>query len=112
MGYWSFLYKDQVILIITDESHNRMRIISPVAETSTMDEPLLKLLMEANFNRALDARYALNGEYLWSAFIHPLAELGDGFFIQALDQVATLSINYGSSYSSGEFIFGGGEDPS
>jgi len=107
LGYWKFSYQEQYLLIITDESHNRMRVISPVAQTSELDDELIRECMKANFDRALDARYAISGEYLWSAFIHPLTELKDTQLIDALDQVATLAKNFGSSFTSSELLFGG-----
>ena len=107
LGYWEFIYKGQFILAITDESHNRMRLISPVIASKKVNNKTLKICMEANFDRALDARYAISGDYLWSAFIHPLGELGDTQFVDAMNQVATLAMNYGGSYTSTDLLFGG-----
>lgn len=109
LGYWQFTYKGIVVLTITDQSHNRMRLISPVALSKEVNSEMLRICMEANFDRALDARYAISGDHLWSAFIHPLAELNDKQFIDAMDQVVTLAANYGSSYSSCDLLFGGQE---
>jgi len=36
--------------------------------------------MQANFDSALDARYAIAKGKLWSAFIHPLSELNEEQF--------------------------------
>lgn len=110
LGYWRFIYKEQVLLAVTDEAHNRMRLISPVALSKDVDDGLLRICMGANFDRALDARYAISGEYLWSAFIHPLAEVTDRQFIDAMDQVATLAANYGTTFTSGDLFFGGGSE--
>ncbi|MBY0524216.1 MAG: YbjN domain-containing protein [Gemmataceae bacterium] len=109
LGYWTFGYKDQVLHCITDEKHNRMRLICPVAEMKDVQEPQLLRCMQANFDSALDARYCVYKEQLWSAFIHPLAELTDHSFLSALDQVATLAHNFGGSYSSGALVFRGWE---
>jgi len=67
----------------------------------------LQILLEANYDRALDARYCINNEVIWSAFLHPLAELNDRQFLNALDQVVTLKNNFGSSYTSSGLVFGG-----
>lgn len=107
-GYWRYMYKDQTLLTITDESHNRMRIISPAALSKDLNQDALQICMEANFDRALDARYAISGEYLWSAFIHSLAELTDKQVVDAMDQVATLTANYGTTFTSSDLLFGGG----
>ena len=107
MGYWKFEYQDRVLIMMTDESHNRMRIITPVAEVSELGEEVWLLCMSANFDRALDARYAVSGDYLWSCFIHPLGQLDDAQFIDGMNQVATLADNFGTSFSSGDLMFGG-----
>ena len=44
---------------------------------------------------------------LWSAFIHPLQQLGSAQFRDAVEQVVTLAKNYGTSFSSGNLAFGG-----
>ena len=107
LGFWKFELTDCLVLVITDESHNRMRIMSPVVDLEAIPDHEWPVLMSANFDRALDARYCLNGETLWSAFIHPLQELGGEQFNDALNQVVTLARNYGTSYSSSDLVFGG-----
>ena len=107
LGFWKFEFNEVLVLVITDESHNRMRIMSPVVELASMPDEQWEILMSANFDRALDARYCANEDTLWSAFIHPLEQLDARLFHNALEQVVTLAQNYGSSYSSGELTFGG-----
>jgi hypothetical protein len=62
--------------------------------------------MESNFHKALDARYAESNDILYSAFIHPLSALSETELIKALDQVATLALTFGTSYTSGELTYG------
>ena len=107
LGFWKFEVEDSIAFVITDESHNRMRIMSPVIELSSVASDGLQILLEANYDRALDARYCINNEVIWSAFLHPLAELNDRQFLNALDQVVTLKNNFGSSYTSSGLVFGG-----
>jgi len=107
LGFWKFDYQDSLVFVMTDESHNRMRIMAPVADSQSLDEDALRVLMTANYDRALDARYCINEGTLWSAFIHPLRELGDTQFHNGLTQVVTLSKNFGTTFSSGELVFGG-----
>lgn len=64
----------------------------------------------ANFDRALDARYCVYKGALWAAFIHPLAELSEAYFESGVEQVVTLAETFGTTYNSGAFIFGGGEE--
>ncbi len=110
LGYWQFDYFGRLLIAITDETHNRMRIITPVATVGEMNEELAMACMAANFDRALDARYAISGDYVWSAFIHPLAELQPTQVVDALNQVATLAVTFGSSFSSGGLSFGNAEE--
>lgn len=106
-GFWKFDVADALVFVITDESHNRMRIMSPVVDLASVSSEVLQVLLEANFDRALDARYCINGEAVWSAFLHPLVELDDHQFLDALNQVVTLKSNYGSTYTSSDLVFGG-----
>ena len=106
-GYWKFEFDDMTALVMTDELHNRMRIITPVADVDSVSPEEWQVLMSANFDRALDARYCVKGDTLWSAFIHPLAQLSGGQFMNGLQQVVTLAKNYGTSYSSGDLFFKG-----
>lgn len=105
-GFWKFEFDERLVFVITDESHNRMRVMTPVTEVNEIPGNEWITLMSANFDRALDARYCVNGEFLWSAFIHPLQELSADQFVDAVKQVVTLSKNFGVSYSSSNLIFG------
>jgi hypothetical protein len=46
---------------------------------------------------------------LWSAFIHPLSDLSDHQFIDGLAQTVNLAATFGTTYSSGALVFGGGD---
>ena len=108
LGYWQFAIQGRDILVVTDERHNRMRIMTPIASQEQLDKDELLRLLSANYDRALDAKYALSQETLWSVFTHPLAELTDEQFIGCVGQVATLADNFGGSYASSGLFFGGG----
>ncbi len=105
---WSFEYGSRNFYVMTDENHNRMRAMTPVAQADSLSPDDLRTLLEANFDRALDARYALYEGALWSVYIHPLRELGESQFEDALRQVSTLADHYGTSYSSSDMSFIGG----
>lgn len=107
LGFWKFDVGNRIVFVITDETHNRMRIMSPVVDLESITDELQKVLLEANFDRALDARYCVNNETVWSAFLHPLAELGDQQFQDALSQVVTLAENFGTTFTSSDLVFGG-----
>lgn len=104
-----FLYKKVPLVLVYDINADRMRLVSPIIEVKDIDEEILHKAMEANFHSALDARYAISNGVVWSAFIHPMSELSKNFFKSAIDQVATAHLTFGSQYSSGSLIFGGGE---
>lgn len=108
LGYWKFVVGKRDLLVVTDQHHNRMRIMTPIIAQEQLDKDVLILLLEANYDRALDAKYALSEGALWSVFTHPLKELTDEQFIGCTGQVATLADNFGSSYASGNLFFGGG----
>ena len=106
-GYWEILYKERQLLCVTDEAHNRMRIISPIIETEALDKELLLDVLTANFHAALDVKYAVSQGFLWSVYIHPLKELEDSQLESAVNQVVNAADNFGTSFSSTEMIFGG-----
>ena len=108
-GFWRFSLAKQSVTIITDERADRMRIIIPVAELDGLDEAQLQRLMQANFDSALDARYAIAQKILWSVFIHPLGSLQEKQFLSGVGQVINLAQSFGKSYSSGELLFRGGD---
>lgn len=108
-GFWRFSVAGRELLVITDETANRMRIISGVAEVKDIDAERMSRMMQANFDSALDARYAVAKGVLWSAFLHPLATLTDEDFVSGVAQVVNLADTYGSTYSSGALTFGGGD---
>lgn len=110
VGRWQFDYFGRVLIAIADAAAGRMRIITPVAEVGELDGELIVSCLAANFDRALDARYAISSGYLWSAFIHPLDELQESQFESALMQVATLAVTYGTTFNSSGLSFGGVAD--
>ncbi len=106
-GNWRFSIKDRLLICITDENHNRMRIMSPVTKVSTLSgEELLNSLL-ANFHTALDVKYAISEEVLWSLFIHPLKELSEAQMEDAISQVFFAAETFGSTYSSTSLVFPG-----
>lgn len=106
-GQWQFQVQDTPLVVLADQQHNRMRIISPIVDARDLDEEQLRKMMQANFDRALDARYAIWRDQVWAVFVHPLAELSETEFHDALKQVVQLRHNYGGSYSSSGLQFGG-----
>jgi hypothetical protein len=106
-GQWQFKVNDVFFICVTDSTHNRMRIMSPIAEESRLDETLLRASLIANFHTALDVKYALSEEVLWSVFIHPLKELTDNQVEEAVKQVYGASVTFGTTFSSTNLVFPG-----
>ncbi len=106
---WEFQVADLKVGLIYDVNADRMRIIIPIGPIDDLSEDELLRIMRANFDSALDARYAIAQGKLWGTFIHPLSELSDEEFLIALGETANIVLSYGISYSSGLFIFGGGD---
>ncbi|MDO1500778.1 hypothetical protein Q2T40_11615 [Winogradskyella maritima] len=106
-GRWQFQINETVFIMLTDSTNNRMRIISPIAEVASLDDDQLKSSLIANFHTALDVKYAIAENVLWSAFIHPLRELSNEQVKDAISQVYYANVNFGSSYASTSLIFPG-----
>ncbi len=108
-GTWQFEISKRPVIIITDILHNRMRILSPVTKAQDVPAELLKRMMQANFDTALDARYAVARGVIWATFIHPLRALHDRQFISAIGQTVNLTLTFGTTFSSGAMSFGAGD---
>jgi hypothetical protein len=111
-GFWRGMRGDVQVFVLSDEAHDRMRIMAPIGELKDVEVGVLQLLLEANYDRALDAKYAMRGTEVWSVCVHPLATLAPDDFGAFLDQVVTLVKNTGSTYASSDLVFGAGQaDP-
>ena len=102
-----FAYNETLLICVYDENANRMRIISPIIEREKLEEEQLLNALVANFHSALDVKYALSDEVIWSVFIHPLRELTEHQVLDAIDQVYSASVTFGTTYSSTHLVFPG-----
>lgn len=103
--------EDRPVLIVTDPVADRMRAMVPITQAGGLSAARLRRLMQANFDSALDARYAIANGLLWAAFIHPLAPLEKDQFISGLGQAVNAAETYGTLYTGGAMQFGGGDSP-
>jgi len=110
-GFWRFVFQGYQVYIVTDERADRMRIMTPVAAAEELEKQALYRALQANFDTALDARYAIAQDALWSAFIHPLAALDAAAFYAGFVQTVTLAATYGTTYTSSGLQFEGGDRP-
>lgn len=97
------------VTIVFDQGADRMRIMVPISSAEALGEAELLRLMQANFDTALDARYAIANDRLWSTFIHPLSPLDQDQLISGIAQTVTLAQTYGDTFTSGAIMFGGGD---
>ena len=104
---FQFLYEKKLIICVYDENADRMRLISPIIERQELEEEQLLNALVANFHSALDVRYALSDEIIWSVYTHPLKSLGPDQLKDAISQVYKAAITFGTTYSSSDLVFPG-----
>ena len=110
-GTLDFSFAGVPMVCISDTRYDRMRIIAPVISVSDLSAEHVVSIFEANFHTALDARYASSQGVLYAAFIHPLSSLTERQLLSAVRQVANLARSFGTTYDSGELVYGGGGQP-
>ncbi len=106
-GRWQFSIKETLLICLTDSTNNRMRIISPIMDSYKLTDELKTLSLSANFHTALDVKYAISDDILWSVFTHPLKELSEEQAESAISQVYYANVNFGTSFASTSLIFPG-----
>ena len=106
---WFFSVEGLATTVVYDIAADRMRIVIPIVKAEDVDSETMLRLMQANFDTALDARYAMANGMVWGTFIHPLSTLSDEEFLVGLAQTANVVLTFGSTFSSGMFIFNGGD---
>ena len=104
-----FTLEDVPVLIIADPVADRMRAMVPIRSAEGLEATDLLRMMQANFDTALDARYAVAQGRLWGVFIHPLSPLEREQLLSALVQTVNVARTYGTAYAGGANAFGGGD---
>ena len=104
-----FTLDDIPLVVVADPTADRMRAMVPIRSAAGLTSDELMRLMQANFDSALDARYAVAQGRLWGVFIHPLSPLEKDQLLSALVQTINVARTYGQSYSGGAITFGGGD---
>ena len=100
---------DIPVLVLTDASADRMRAMVPIRAAKDMTADEVLRVMQANFDTALDARYAIARGKLWGTFIHPLSSLEKDEFISGLGQTVNIAKTYGTLFSGGSLAFNKGD---
>ncbi len=96
----------QTLLVLVNEEVDRMRIVAPIVPAADVNPGQIGNILVANFHTTLDARYAVSEGTVVATFAHPLSTLQDRDLRSALRQVASLVETFGSTYTSGELLFG------
>ena len=105
----AFTVEDVPVLVVSDARADRMRAMVPIRSAEGLTETDLMRMMQANFDSALDARYAVAEGRVWAVFIHPLSPLTDELLISGIGQTVNAALSYGTMYSSGAGQFGRGD---
>lgn len=100
---------ETVVLVVSDPRADRMRVMVPVRPAEGLSAEDLQRMMQANFDTALDARYAIAKGVVWATYIHPLGALGKEQLISGIGQTVNLAQTYGTLFTSGGLTFGGGD---
>lgn len=104
-----FSIADTPVLIIADPIADRMRAMVLIRSADGLGPEEMLRMMQANFDTALDARYAVAKGRLWGVFIHPLSPLRKDQLLSGLAQTVAVAQTYGTVYSGGALTFGGGD---
>ncbi|MEP6343256.1 MAG: type III secretion system chaperone [Maricaulaceae bacterium] len=104
-----FEIAERELMMVFDSEAGRMRVISPIIQVSALPDGLMERMLQANYDSVLDARYAIANDIVWATFIHPLPSLTEDDFISALAQTVTAAESFGTTYTSGAMVFGGGD---
>lgn len=109
-GFWRFTIEGASVIAVADDEHDRLRILVGIKSSKDLTQSQLEKITQTNFDTALDARYAISQDILWSVYVHPLESLAGKQFISAIGQTVNLAKSYGDGYSSGGILFDGGND--
>jgi len=104
-GHWTLRRDEVEIAIVADATHDRMRVLAPVGDASKLAAADLAALLDADFDRALDAKYATRQGVVWAVYVHPLSSLTREEFESAVKQVVALRKNFGTTFSSTNLVF-------
>ncbi len=99
-------------MIVFDNDADRMRIITPILQASAVPTDVHERMLQANFDAVLDSRYAIANDVVWSTFIHRLSTLNEDDLLSGIAQTYAAAETFGTTYTSGVIVFGGGDSNS
>jgi len=101
-GQLRFLHGGVRMICLHDVRTDRLRLVAAVSEESALTVVSARILLQANFGNTLDARYAIRDGVLYAVYLHPLSTVVIRDLESALDQVANLVRNFGTTFSAVE----------
>jgi len=104
-----FTLLERDLMMVFDEKADRMRVVTPIANAGLLDEALMERMLQANFDAVLDVRYAVANNLVWVVYIHKLSTVTQDDFLSGIAQAVTAAETFGTSYTSGAMVFGGGD---
>lgn len=104
-GFWNVDYLDRNLLLV-NKPVDLLRIMTPILPAEDVDVAILFQVLQANFERTRNARYALHGDYLWATFGYTFAALTESEITTAMDQVTLLADTFGATFSASLLPFG------
>jgi hypothetical protein len=90
-----------IIYLLSDPGNDRMRLIAAIASATNLRRRDLGVLLQANFDRTLDARYAISDGVVYSVYQHRISSLSPEQITSALAQVVSLAKTFGGGFSAG-----------
>jgi hypothetical protein len=95
---WTFYYGGARVALVADPTHDQMRLFTVVAEPQQFSDGQLEAMLEANFQRSHEAKYALDRGKVLAVFCHRLSDLSEEMLLSGLSQVMQLLLTFGTSY--------------
>ena len=105
-GRWAARIDEDIeIYVDADDTSDRLRIMVPVAHADRSDVDLLWVLLIANYDRAVDAKYAVYEHLIWSTWSRRLSWSGAVDVECAIDDVVRLARNTGTTFATGNVVY-------
>ncbi len=89
-----------IIYLLSDPNNDRMRLVAAVASATSLRRRDLGVLLQANFDRTLDARYAISDGVVYSVYQHRISSLTPAQIKSALAQIVSLAKTFGTGFSA------------
>ncbi|MGL5083391.1 MAG: hypothetical protein ACRC8A_18075 [Microcoleaceae cyanobacterium] len=86
---WQVETSEFRLLVLLSEDQSWLRILVPITPIQDAQE-ILDRLLEENFDRTLEARYATHQGVIWGVFQHTMESLTSTDFLQAISNLIAL----------------------